>query len=359
MYADQLDSRQRSEWLGARKSYVNSTEFANLTGVGWQSELMFWHHKHPNGMYYGQDTFMPTERSAIGKIFERSIADAAKSKEPAIGLGWKMHKDYMYRFNPELRIGASYDYIIDEGKAEGEGGAIVDVSDWGCEIKNIDYGIWADEWVLVDDDQSKLFEPPPKYEFQGQQQRMLDGRPGTVFLVCVGGNRLETLVRPVNKPLQEMMLTTVDEFWSSTKPPKPDFYKDAELLRRMYGEATPNSILDASTAAELQELRELALRHYYHAKQSRDHEKEKKAVQAQILEIAEKHSKVLLPDNGSIDLGRTQGSAPQVITEDMVGQTYGGRAGFRRCQVRPGKPKEEKPKKKAARKKAAAKKEEA
>ena len=322
-----VDTKKKSAWLGARLANVNSTEVAAIFGASpYETKLSLWHRKNTHGAHYLEDgPFTPNERSDIGKIMERSIADAAKKL-----LGWKMHKDYDYKYHETMGVGASYDYTIDTGKVGN-----VNVDNWGCEIKSIDYSIWKNQWFVADEGgEDSFIEPPIHIEFQGQQQRWLDKRPGTVFLCLVGGNHLETVLQPTNHKIGDALVLAIEDFCVTKEAPQPDFNRDAALIRKLYGDLKDrDSVLDARDGHFTERLREVG--HYWEwaCKESSAWEARKQALSTEFLSLAGDYGKVLLPDLRTVTLSKVAGKAPNVITEDMVGQEIGGRKSYRLTRI--------------------------
>jgi hypothetical protein len=314
-----VDTRKRAAWLRAREGAITSTEVAALYGVHPRlSELGLFHSKHPLGGSAGVEEVKQNERMLAGKKLEPAIARWAMEQ-----FGWKARKDYDFRLDPDVRAGASYDYAIEEGKLDG-----VVVDGWGLEIKQVDYLIFRDQWRM-----EGTTEPPPHIELQTHLQRALDDRPGTVILACVGGNKLETVLQPSKRLMQEVILEDIQAFWALKEEPKPDFRRDAELVARLYA-SSGDAVLDAREGPEHRRLRELGeLLASFGAAKS-EAEKYLKAIKAEILTLADQHSKVLVP-NGSISCGTVKGKPPEIITEDMVGQEIGGRKSYRACRFFP------------------------
>jgi hypothetical protein len=104
-------------------------------------------------------------------------------------------------------------------------------------------------------------------------------------------------------------------------------------VARLYA-SSGDAVLDAREGPEHRRLRELGeLLASFGAAKS-EAEKYLKAIKAEILTLADQHSKVLVP-NGSISCGTVKGKPPEIITEDMVGQEIGGRKSYRACRFFP------------------------
>lgn len=321
-----VSTKNEKKWLKSREGVITSTEVEALMGVNkYGTRLTLFHTKHPQGNGLEMEEFETTERMRAGKKLEPAIVRWAAEQ-----FGWKAKKQYDFLMDPELRLGASYDYNMEKGSVDN-----VNVSGWGLEVKMVDYLIWRDEWKMEDN----KVEPPTHIQLQGHTQRVLDDKPGTVFLVCVGGNKLEVLLQPRRPYVESVIVSEVEKFWDLKEAPEPNYLVDAELVRKLYPNGDKSQILDArgDDYEPTRVIRELAEEHYRCAQIVKRHEARKKEMVARMLSELGTYGKVLLPDGGSIACGEVAGSPPQVITEDMVGQSFGGRKGYRMCRVTPPK----------------------
>ncbi len=217
-----LEDPSEAEWLEARKKNINSTDTAALFGFSpYKTEFSMYHMLKGNI----EDYFNENERTIIGQEVESGIARAwSRINKTEV----QPFKDYLY--DPDARIGSSFDYIITSGKYEG----------WLLEIKNVDYLVYRDNW--------SEYEAPVHIEIQCQHQCMVSSAPGVIILACIGGNRLEHIVRPRDEGMIRGIYDRIAQFWrgvDSENEPKPNYINDVDALRQLYSSADPDDIFVA------------------------------------------------------------------------------------------------------------------
>jgi len=163
---------------------------------------------------------------------------------------------------------------------------------------------------------------------------MLADRPGVVFLACVGGNRLEYIVRPADTDMHAAMLARYAEFWKAVdnnEEPEPNYQKDVDALMELYRHAETGKIHDATGDNEI-------VAHILNHRKWGAEIKKLKALQdsakVEVLQRVEDASKVValnIDDKKqlSIACGETKENPGKVITEAMVGEVIGKRKGSR------------------------------
>jgi hypothetical protein len=106
---------------------------------------------------------------------------------------------------------------------------------------------------------------------------------------------------------------------------------DAEAVIRLNQYAKPGKVLDATTDPDIAEL----VRQYKAASVLEKHAAEEKEVaKAYLLEAIGDAEKVLLAD-WTISASLQAETPGTIITADMVGNSYGGRKGFRALRITP------------------------
>lgn len=301
-------------WLELRKNNINSTESACLFELSpYLTAFELYHLKTGNI----EDGFEETERTKAGKHLEAAIASFAAAE---LDLEVEPFKDYFY--DDETRMGSSFDFVVvSEGQYKG----------WIMEIKNVDFMVYKSQW---EDD-----EAPVHIEVQVQHQMEIAGAPGTIIVALVGGNKLKFIFRERDKEMGEGIRQAIDMFWkgvASGHEPAPDYGKDSDLIIKMHNNAGFET-LDARENPVINSL----LEEYHHlsevAKQAEEAKKEKRA---EILDtVGDKYLKVLGDNGFTLSCGMTKDTEPTLITEAMVGKTYGGRKGYRQFRLNKSKSK--------------------
>lgn len=224
-----IKPESREHWISLRRYDVTSTEIAALFGISpYTTEFELWHRKH--GMIDLE--LEENERMKWGSRLESAIAMGIAEDQ-----GWKIRKMDEYIRDPDLNLGASFDYAI------GDSGIL--------EIKNVDALIFRDGWTL---DEDGNLEAPLHIEMQVQQQLMLSGRDVLHIGALVGGNRVELIERHPDLAIHDEIKKKARAFWDSVvsgTEPKPDFIKDAEFIAKLYQYAEPGKVVDASGDDEL------------------------------------------------------------------------------------------------------------
>jgi predicted phage-related endonuclease len=292
-----LYPKTREEWLALRHKYVSSTDSPSLFDVGYNTRL---------GLYYSKleeqpTSFEGTERMEMGIALERAIATYIARK---FGVMVRAFNAYAAR---NSRMGASFDFQI-----FGEDVNVKDVEDdslrimyreFGVgvlEIKNVDYFIFKQEWVQ--DNGTGSYEAPAHIEIQVQHQLHCCERNWAAIGVCVGGNRLEVLIRKRDEHIGTTIEKRVMLFWDwidKKTPPPEKMPDDWELLKKVYSHAEPDNVLDASGKPEVIRLMKV---YATAAKKIKELDEQKKAAQADLLKIIGTASKVVTPV-GTISCG--------------------------------------------------------
>lgn len=220
MKTQTITPRDKQHWLELRKPLITSTEVAALFGLSpWVTEYELWHRKHDNL----EIEFEPNERMLWGTRLEAAIAAGVAEDEKL-----SIRKMDEFIFDPEKRLGASFDYAI------GEDGIL--------EIKNVDSLIFKDGWIVSDDN----VEAPVHIEIQVQTQLLVSGRKYVKIAPLIGGNKVVLIHREPDPTVIKAIEERVAAFWDSIRrndPPKPDFIKDAEFISKLYKYAEPGKVI--------------------------------------------------------------------------------------------------------------------
>jgi len=316
MTTEIIKTTSEQQWLELRKLDVTSTESAALFGMSpYLTHFDLWHRKRNNVT----PDFKVNERMKWGNRLEAAIAHGIAEEQ-----GWEIVplKDYMR--DPDARIGSSFDFMI----TNLEGGPA------HLEIKNVDYLAFRDGWIEHDDGS---IEAPEHIEMQVQHQMAVSGFTRSFIGAFIAGNRGVVIERQRDEQVIAAIKAKVAEFWrtiDANEEPMPVMPQDADVVIRLNQYAQPGKVLDASTDEVL-----IGLVNDYKnaATQAANWEEDKQACKAKLLEHIGDAEKVLLP-GFTISAAMQADTPPTIITEDMIGKTYGGRKGFRGLRINTRKP---------------------
>jgi putative phage-type endonuclease len=227
----------REDWLAMRRLDVTSTETPALFGLSpYLTDYQLWFQKRD------QDTsaLVQSERMEIGLMVEETIARAFAARE-----GLKIRKLNQYVRDPDLRMGASFDFEI-VGHDRGPG---------LLEVKNVDRLVFRDQWV---DSETQEIQPPPHIELQIAHQMAILNRRWGIVVALVGGNHIESVLREQDPEITEDIKRKIAGFWDSIRtgmPPAPHRFLDSEyLIHKVYGCSTEGRLADLREDDDLQHL---------------------------------------------------------------------------------------------------------
>jgi putative phage-type endonuclease len=297
-------------WLAARQRDVTSTESAALFGMSpYVTHFELWHRKRSGEA----PEFKSNERMLWGNRLEAAIAYGIAEEQ-----GWEVKPMKDYWRNPDLRMGSSFDFMITN---LGEPAHL--------EIKNVDSLAFKNGWLEHDDGS---IEAPEHIEMQVQHQMAVSGFKRSFIGCFVGGNRGVVIERQRDEDVIRAIRAKVADFWRSVDAgdePNPVMPGDAQAVIRLHQYAEPGKVLDASNDEEIAQL----VKDYKHACAQRDNWKDDADVcKAKLIEAIGDAEKVILA-GFTISAGMIADTPPTLITQDMVGTSYGGRKGYRNLRV--------------------------
>jgi putative phage-type endonuclease len=217
-------------WLGLRTQDLTSTDVAALFGLSpYKTKFELWHEKLAAEIVRLQDN----PRMAWGRRLESAVANGI-----AEDMGWSVRpfKDYMRI--PEHRIGASFDFMVQDRAGVDDSAAAI------LEIKCVDFLAFRDGWTIEDD----FIEAPAHIELQVQHQMLVSGLSRAYIGVLVGGNRIEVLERQADPKVHAGILAAAAKFWADVaagNAPPPVMPDDAAAVIAMNQYAAPGKLLDA------------------------------------------------------------------------------------------------------------------
>lgn len=302
-----IETANESAWLLLRSQNVNSTEAAALFGLSpYQTELELFHRKRNAEVQSIADNF----RMRAGRYLEGSIAQLAANELDCTVKPYKI-----YARDADARMGSSFDYEILTG----------DYAGWLMEIKNVDRLVYRDAW--------QDNEAPEHIEVQCQHQLEMTERPGIIIAALVGGNELKFIERKRNEKMGAGIRQRIQRFWSDVEAnnePLANFERDAEFIISLHQSAG-----DAVYVADETDNVSMLLHDYHRLKrEASDLDALAKAKKAEILDAVGDEFKKIVTAGLTVTCGMTKDTPPTLITEDMVGQTYGGRKGYRMFTLR-------------------------
>jgi putative phage-type endonuclease len=261
--------RDEKHWLELRKQDVTSTETAALFGISpYMTAFELWHRKHDNL----DVEFQMNDRVVWGQRLQDSIAAGIFADQ-----GWIGHKKTEYMRDPDLRMGASFDFEFMH--IDGEGQLL--------EIKNVDSLVFKEGWIVEGED----VQAPPHLELQVQQQLALTGYKAAWLGALIGGNRV-VLIRRIPDPVViESIKSRIKAFWTSIQndtEPKPDFGRDSDFIARLYSFAEPGKVFNADDRVN-----KLAFAYKRAAEEAKAAEEKKDAARAEILTLIADAEKVV------------------------------------------------------------------
>ena len=270
MKAETIKTKSEKEWLALRTKDITSTEIAALFGLSpYTTAFELWHRKKDNiAVDYEEN-----ERMIWGIRLQDTIAAGVAQDQK-----WKVRRMDEYMRIPDLRIGASFDYSIEEtGVGQNVGTDTLGL----LEIKNVDSLIYKQGWTVEDGN----VEAPPHIELQVQHQLLITQRRYAYIAAFIGGNKVVLLKREPDDDIHNAIILKVGAFWASIEAgnaPAPDFRQDAEFISKLYGYAEPGKVMDLTDNTEFAAL---AARHRELGSAIKQCEEERDALKAQMLMI--------------------------------------------------------------------------
>jgi predicted phage-related endonuclease len=316
-----------AHWLSLRAEDITSTEASALFGLSpYATYFEIWHAKH-SGDY---EALADNDRMQAGRHIEPAIASLVSER-----FGVYVRPLKVYARDEDARIGSSFDFEI-IGVTGG------DVSDTRLrdlfashgpgilECKNVDGLVFRHKWT---DD-----ETPAHIEIQAQHQmEVLGTHEWSVVAALVGGNVLEPYIRMRDRAVGKAIRSRAAKFWQSIKDgvePPPIMPDDAEAVIAMH-QLAGGGVFDGRDNDELT----VMMARFDTLKASEKAiESELKVLKAQVLQVVGEADSALHA-GGKISLAQVADGAGTLITQEMVGTTYGARKGYRLFRNYPAKAK--------------------
>ncbi len=264
---------QKAQWLRDRHPNINSTELGALFNISkFATEFTLYHDKRQSEPPFFDDN----DRMRAGRYLEPSIAEFAANE-----LGVQCIPFDEYYYDPEIRQGTSFDFMILAAMDHKLNGAIL-------EIKNVDQYIWrSDESEWTDSCM------PGHIEAQVQHQMKLSQIPRAVVAVLVGGNDLKFYQREFDPEIANNIDIVVKRFWhrvDNDLEPTPDWSRDSDYILSM-NQITDDGVYDANENFEFESwvIKYAALR-----KRNLDNAQQLKELKAMMTKAIGSNSNVIL-----------------------------------------------------------------
>ena len=269
-----IEPNSHEHWLELRSKNLNSTDIAVLFGCSpYMTLFELWHLKKGNI----QPNFEVNERMKWGNRLQDPIAYGVAEDK-----GWKVRKKTEYVYDSYLKLGSSFDFAVMGNALQGEVALL--------EIKNVDAMAFKQGWEQYDDG---TLEAPLHIELQVAHQMMIADLNKCYIAALVGGNTAVILERDRHYEFERKIMQKSKEFWLSIDnniEPKPDFNKDADVIKDLYSTAVKGKFVEATAKAD-----ELAEKYSFLSESIAALEKEKTAVKSQLLTIMGDAEKMISP----------------------------------------------------------------
>lgn len=300
--------KSREQWLELRKCNVGASEVAALFGCQpayAMSHYTLWHVKRG-------DIPEPTvdgERPAWGFRLEDAIAEAAAEK---LGITSYRRSGY-WRHKTVPGLGCTPDFICENGSRL-------------LECKNVDWLVYRKQWDG---------EPPKHILLQAQTQMACTGADIVDVCGLVGGNDLKTFPIERRPKIVTAIEARILDFWESIangkEPPIDDTVSTAETVQALFPHDNGDDALeDMRHDSELPNLC-ASLTHVSATR--RDAQKEERRLKSLIL-AKMAHRRAGFCDGFTIRAVEVDPQPEVIVTAEMVGQSVGGRSGFRKVSVK-------------------------
>lgn len=252
---------QKAQWLRDRHPNINSTELGALFNISkYATEFTLYHDKRQSSPPWLDDT----DRMRAGRFLEPSIAEFAANE---LGVQCIAFDEYYY--DPEIRQGTSFDFMIIAESDHKLNGAIL-------EIKNVD------QYIFRSDESEWTDSCMPGYiEAQVQHQMKLSQINHTVVAALIGGNDLKFYQREFDPKIAKNIDIVVKRFWQrvdNDDEPSPNYARDSDYILSM-NKVLEEGVYDASGDGEFEEWC-----HTYHhlRKFSKEYDQRMKEIKAKI-----------------------------------------------------------------------------
>ncbi len=195
-------------WKELREKNIGGSDIACLFGEGYKSHFQLWHEKHGK---------------IETKTFDNERMDAGKFMESA-SIAWANHKWKLDLYQPNIYV----QHATVEGMGCTPDAYSKSMPDLMAQVKNVDKWQFKMNWEYDGDTITKA---PLAFILQQQHEMECTRRARSYLIANVGGNQLFKMMVDYDPELGEILRKEVQNFWTRTEPPEPDFGKDGRAIR--------------------------------------------------------------------------------------------------------------------------------
>lgn len=228
---ERIPVTDRSAWLALRRRDITASDIGALFGCHpYRSPLAVFADKVGEGHDRGDNSAMRR-----GRILEPSVA-AAVSEEK---LDWKIEKAAVYLRDPQLRLGATPDFFVQNKQGLGI-----------LETKTADPSVFEQDWKGG---------PPLAWTLQCLSQMMLAGAAWGAVAVLVTSREFPVFIYdvPRHAAAEAKIAAKVAAFWAAIElgqQPPADFTKDGPAIAALFKREKQGSEIDLSDNNRLPEI---------------------------------------------------------------------------------------------------------
>lgn len=225
----------RREWLGWRKPHVTASNIGALFGCHpYVTALRLYAEKR------GTEFEPLDEESKIlrrGRWLEPAVALAVEEMRPR----WRLAPARRYLCMPELRLGATPDYYVDDS-ATGRRGIL--------QIKTVAASVYERDWASG-------AEPPLWVLLQASTEMLLDNSDfAAIAVMLVDPHNMDVAIveLPRNLAVEAKIILAAGEFWKRVElgaEPEPDYGRDRDVLRALHPRAEAGKVVDLRGSNEI------------------------------------------------------------------------------------------------------------
>ena len=204
----------REEWLGWRRQDITASVIGALFGAHpYVTSLKIYAEKR--GVEFDEQDNKVMRR---GRWLEPAVGKAVSELRP----DWQLEAPNVYLRDPELRLGATPDFLI-HGDPRGLG---------VLQTKTVAPSVYARDWLNGS-------EIPFWITLQALTEMMLaDAAFGAVAALLVDPHNMDVAILdvPRHPPSEEKIIAAVRDFWQRVAnglEPDPDFARDAEVIKAL------------------------------------------------------------------------------------------------------------------------------
>lgn len=229
--------KNREEWLAWRKPFVTASQVPALFGCHpFLSPLKLYLEK--SGIEFANDENTAMRR---GRLLEPAVAAAVADERPC----WSIRPAKEFFCDPELRIGATPDFFIDNTDGQGI-----------LQAKTAAPSVYEREWA-------NGAQVPFWIVLQATTEMMLtDSAFGAVAVLCVYPYDISCSIHEIKRhaSAEAKIVAAVKKFWDDVehgREPEPDYGRDAALIKILAPrETNPPITINLSGNNELPKLLE-------------------------------------------------------------------------------------------------------